>query len=175
MNRDRLVDAIEALEEHGYRMTRGTTNLGFDLNYWARVPSDHCLATDDPDYLPKIAEKALAGENFCGTAACALGLFAVKKLFGLDLVSVLEPQVRFERKDDETVYYNLDAACQAFDISQAQAALLFLPLSFEAKEGPEAIKAVINRIEWLLARGVDAANSSYLIDIYKMARREGRL
>lgn len=65
MNTKRLTILRDALIKHA----KNPGNLKFDLGYWASIPRKYA---EHPEREKAVAKAAL-GENFCGTAACAMG------------------------------------------------------------------------------------------------------
>lgn len=69
MNVKRLTILRDALIEHA----KNPGNLEFNLNDWCHIPTKHLDAHPNIEFTTAVA-RAMRGENFCGTAACALGL-----------------------------------------------------------------------------------------------------
>lgn len=134
MNRKRL----HILKRTLLKVAKEPGNLKFDLAMWAVVPSAYI--EDDP---VDVVAGALAGENYCGTTACACGIAATIPSFKRDGLS-LHPDGRVAR-----LHYqgdsNASAAAAFFEIPFDLSIWLFEPTRYPRRQRRNAV-AVAKRI-----------------------------
>lgn len=140
MNKKRLTILRDALIEYA----KNPGNLKFDLSWWITIPGKH----ERSDTL-EVLRGARAGKNYCGTAACAVGLAASLPEFnkeGLRPGGIGEACVVLAGVTNES---SLDAAIVFFDLSRSDAGELFCPGSYDDRDITNPI-AVAEKITALL-------------------------
>lgn len=133
----------ERLATLSARLRRGEFgNIKFDLSCWFDTEPEYL------DHAPShVAEQALAGNNYCGTAACAVGLACV-------LPELREEGLRFHNNSPTPKFERWlawDAVQMFFDLSAREADLLFGTTSYHPKHRTNPI-AVADRIDELLTK-----------------------
>lgn len=135
-------------------------NVEFDLLNWITIPDEHFTKAVKRANGDRVAAHLLAlelayqGENFCGTAACAIGLACLVPSFQKQRFywGVWGPTYI---ADNGARYNDFDAAAEFFNLSLEDTRELFRRYSYDGEESKNPL-AVVDKIIALLEVGEDA-------------------
>lgn len=123
--------------------TKELNNLDFNLHVWIETPDRYKGEVSKKE----AATRALEGENFCGTSACAVGLACLLPEFQAEgLMFYSYPVYRTERG----YFENWEAVRKFFDLDEEDTERLFMASYYDTLHPTR--EQVADRIEELLAR-----------------------
>lgn len=153
MDRKRLTILRGVLER--WATYRG--NLQFDLGAWLELPDEY----QNQDAL-KVLQKAISGDNYCGTTACACGVAASIPSFKRDGLTLVRLGTTGQVIPRYKSFGNYAAVQEFFGLTMQQTVWLFSPAEY-ALSLQKSPSAVAERILMLLT------NSPSLPDMQRIS------